>query len=80
MSGVLRVVGMEIFTSNEVEALNGTEVRLKCTFKSKHPVSHSSVAVSWNFRPLSQGAEESVGDLSTLEAELTLAIQGRCLN
>ncbi|XP_023867081.1 myelin protein zero-like protein 2 isoform X2 [Salvelinus sp. IW2-2015] len=58
--GVLRVVGMEIFTSNEVEALNGTEVRLKCTFKSKHPVSHSSVAVSWNFRPLSQGAEESV--------------------
>ncbi|XP_031682404.1 myelin protein zero-like protein 2b isoform X2 [Oncorhynchus kisutch] len=51
---------MEIFTSKEVEALNGTEVRLKCTFKSKHPVSHYSVAVSWNFRPLNQGAEESV--------------------
>ncbi|KAK6322268.1 myelin protein zero-like protein 2 [Coregonus clupeaformis] len=58
--GVLRVGGMEVFTSNEVEAVNGTEVRLKCTFKSKHPVSHSSVAVSWNFRPLGQGAEESV--------------------
>ncbi|XP_045573005.1 myelin protein zero-like protein 2 [Salmo salar] len=58
--GVLRVGGMEVFMSNEVEAVNGTEVRLKCTFKSKHPVSLSSVTVSWNFRPLGQGAEESV--------------------
>ncbi|XP_024260934.2 myelin protein zero-like protein 2 [Oncorhynchus tshawytscha] len=58
--GVLRVGGMEVFMSNEVEAVNGTEVRLKCTFKSKHPVSLSSVTVSWNFRPLAPGDEESV--------------------
>lgn len=66
--------------SNEVEAVNGTEVRLKCTFKSKHPVSLSSVTVSWNFRPLGQGAEESVGDLSTLKAGLTVDMQRMCLN
>uniref|UniRef100_A0A3P8XX21 Ig-like domain-containing protein n=1 Tax=Esox lucius TaxID=8010 RepID=A0A3P8XX21_ESOLU len=58
--GVLRVSGMEVFTSSEVEAVNGTDVRLKCTFKSEHPVSQSSAVVSWNFRPLAQGAEESV--------------------
>ncbi|XP_071772716.2 myelin protein zero-like protein 2b [Centroberyx gerrardi] len=58
--GVRRVSGMEIFTSSEVEAVNGTNVRLKCTFSSVHPVSPQTVIVSWNFRPLHPGPEESV--------------------
>ncbi|XP_056141423.1 myelin protein zero-like protein 2b isoform X2 [Lampris incognitus] len=58
--GLLQVSGMEIFTSSEVEAVNGTNVRLKCTFSSRSPVQAQSVIVSWNFRPLNQGPEESV--------------------
>ncbi|KAM4620726.1 myelin protein zero-like protein 2b [Polymixia lowei] len=58
--GMLRVSGMEIYTSSEMEAMNGTDVRLKCTFKSNHPVLPNSVTVSWNFRPLIPGPEESV--------------------
>lgn len=60
VSGGSQVAGMEVYTSKEVEGVNGTDVRLKCTFKSNHPVSVSSVIVSWNFKPLDQGAEESV--------------------
>ena len=58
--GVLRVGGMEVSTPEEVEGVNGTDVTLKCTFKTQHPVSSSTVIVSWNFRPLDKGAEESV--------------------
>ncbi|KAJ7995977.1 hypothetical protein DPEC_G00232290 [Dallia pectoralis] len=58
--GVLQVSGIEVFTSSEVEAVNGTEVKLKCTFKSEQPVSQASVAVSWDFNPLGQGAQEPV--------------------
>ncbi|KAM3869282.1 myelin protein zero-like protein 2b [Diretmus argenteus] len=54
------VSGMEVFTSTETEAVNGTNVKLKCTFKSNHPVSLQTVSVSWNFRPLHPGPEESV--------------------
>lgn len=40
--------------------VNGTTVRLKCTFTSPQPVSLQSVAVSWNFRPLNSAQDESV--------------------
>ncbi|XP_062309468.1 myelin protein zero-like protein 2b isoform X1 [Osmerus eperlanus] len=60
LSGVLRVGGMEVSTPEEMEGVNGTDVTLKCTFKTPHPVSSSTVIVSWNFRPLDKGAEESV--------------------
>uniref|UniRef100_A0A667WC96 Myelin protein zero-like 2b n=1 Tax=Myripristis murdjan TaxID=586833 RepID=A0A667WC96_9TELE len=59
-AGLLQVRGIEIFTSSEVEAVNGTHVRLKCTFKSVHPLSPKTVSVSWNFRSLIPGPEESV--------------------
>ncbi|KAL0994274.1 hypothetical protein UPYG_G00120090 [Umbra pygmaea] len=58
--GVLQVCGMEVYTADEVEAVNGTEVRLKCTFKSELPVSQASVAISWNFLSLDQKTTESV--------------------
>ncbi|XP_037124955.1 myelin protein zero-like protein 2 isoform X4 [Syngnathus acus] len=58
--GVARVSGIEIYAPSEVEAVNGTTVRLKCTFRSSHPVSDQSVVVSWNFRPLNSKREESV--------------------
>ncbi|XP_047236005.1 myelin protein zero-like protein 2b [Girardinichthys multiradiatus] len=46
------VWGIEIYTTKEVEAVNGTNVKLKCTFSSTHPVSPQTVTVSWMFRPI----------------------------
>lgn len=53
------VAAVEVHTSREVEALNGTNVRLKCTFSSSSPVSQR-VAVTWNFRPQGMNSPESV--------------------
>lgn len=58
--GLRHVSGIKISVPDKVEAVNGTNVRLKCTFTSTHPVSAKSVTVSWNFRPLNLGADESV--------------------
>ncbi|CAJ1064189.1 myelin protein zero-like protein 2b [Xyrichtys novacula] len=60
LPGVQRVSGIVIYTPGEVEAVNGTNVKLKCTFTSSHPVSLQSATVSWNFRPLNSGSDESV--------------------
>ncbi|MFT7803424.1 myelin protein zero-like protein 2 isoform X1 [Arapaima gigas] len=60
VSGVLQVRGIKVFTAGDVEAVNGTDAWLKCTFKTSEPISESSVTVSWSFRPLGQGQEESV--------------------
>ncbi|KAJ7990230.1 hypothetical protein DPEC_G00298160 [Dallia pectoralis] len=59
-SGVLPVSGMKVFTSSEMEAVNGTDVRLKCTFQSSSPITTATLTVSWNFRPLGNGHLESV--------------------
>ncbi|XP_071753364.1 myelin protein zero-like protein 2 [Centroberyx gerrardi] len=59
-SGVLRVGGMRVYTSGDMEAVNGTDVRLKCTFQSSSPITASTLTVSWTFRPLGPGREESV--------------------
>ncbi|GAA6226220.1 myelin protein zero-like protein 2 [Lates japonicus] len=59
-SGMLQVSGIRIYTSGEMEAVNGTDVRLKCTFQSSAPINPNSVVISWSFRPLTQGREESV--------------------
>ncbi|XP_030601480.1 myelin protein zero-like protein 2b [Archocentrus centrarchus] len=58
--GVRHVTGIEIKTEREVVAVNGTDVKLSCTFSSSHPVSPDSVSVSWHFRPLNLGLEESL--------------------
>ncbi|KAG7516874.1 myelin zero 2 [Solea senegalensis] len=60
VTGVRHVSGIDIYTPNEMEAVNGTNVKLKCTFSSSHPVTPQSVIVSWNFRPINSGADESV--------------------
>lgn len=60
MPGVPYVHGIEIYTASELEVANGTDVRLKCTFRSTHPVSTQSVIVAWNFRPQNLGAIETV--------------------
>ncbi|XP_026105455.1 myelin protein zero-like protein 2 [Carassius auratus] len=59
LPGVHQVKGIEVLTSPELEAVNGTDVRLKCTFKSTHPLSENSVSVSWTFRGLGKTGEES---------------------
>lgn len=59
-TGVRHVEGITIYTPKELEVVNGTSVKLKCTFSSTHPVSLQSVAVSWNFRPLNSALDESV--------------------
>lgn len=51
---------IEITTPGEVEAVNGTHVKLKCTFSSTSPISLQSTTVSWYFRPLLRGPDESV--------------------
>ncbi|KAJ8372719.1 hypothetical protein AAFF_G00277880 [Aldrovandia affinis] len=59
-SGVLQAGGMTVNTPAELEAVNGTDVKLKCTFQSTAPISLNAVSVSWNFRPLLGRSEESV--------------------
>ncbi|XP_037630863.1 myelin protein zero-like protein 2 [Sebastes umbrosus] len=59
-SGVLQVSGMRIYTSGDVEAVNGTDVRLKCTFHSSSSINPSSISITWSFRPLKPGKEETV--------------------
>ncbi|KAM9317596.1 myelin protein zero-like protein 2 [Pholidichthys leucotaenia] len=59
-SGMLQVSGIHIHTSGDVEAVNGTDARLKCTFETSAPVNPDNVIVSWTFRPLLKGREESV--------------------
>ncbi|NWS72668.1 MPZL2 protein, partial [Crotophaga sulcirostris] len=41
---------VEVYTSKEVDAVNGTNVRLKCTFSSSSPISQN-LSVTWNFQP-----------------------------
>ncbi|XP_053703271.1 myelin protein zero-like protein 2 [Synchiropus splendidus] len=60
LPGLRLVSGIEIYTPDVVTTANGTHVKLKCTFRSSHPVSEKSVTVSWNFRPLNSGIDESV--------------------
>nr|XP_057936284.1 myelin protein zero-like protein 2 isoform X1 [Doryrhamphus excisus] len=59
-SGVLQASGIRIYTSEDVEAVNGTDVRLKCTFQSSTAINPNAVIISWSFRPLKPGREESV--------------------
>ncbi|CAL8349737.1 unnamed protein product [Lota lota] len=56
----LVVQGMQVYTASDVEAVNGTDVRLKCTFHSSASINPSSITASWSFRPLGPGSEESV--------------------
>ncbi|XP_073336178.1 myelin protein zero-like protein 2 isoform X2 [Pagrus major] len=51
---------MNIYTASEVEAVNGTDVKLKCIFNSSAPVSLQSVSVAWYFRPPHPGHEEAI--------------------
>uniref|UniRef100_A0A672LWN4 Myelin protein zero like 2 n=1 Tax=Sinocyclocheilus grahami TaxID=75366 RepID=A0A672LWN4_SINGR len=53
------VSGIRVFTAGDVKAVNGTDVRLKCTFQSSAAIRASSVTVSWSFRPLGPGHEET---------------------
>ncbi|XP_004636598.1 myelin protein zero-like protein 2 isoform X2 [Octodon degus] len=50
---------VEIYTSGALEAVNGTDVRLKCTFSSFAPVG-DALTVTWNFRPQDGGPEQFV--------------------
>lgn len=58
--GVRHVSGIEIYTAKEVEVVNGTNVKLKCTFTTTQPVSTKTVTVSWNFRSINSATDESV--------------------
>ncbi|KAM9468916.1 myelin protein zero-like protein 2 [Clarias gariepinus] len=60
MSGQHGALAMQVYTSGRVQAVNGTDVRLKCTFQSTHPIKSKSLTISWTFRPLRHGTEETV--------------------
>lgn len=53
------VAAMEVHTSKEVNAVNGTNLRLKCTFSSSSPISQH-LSVTWNFQPEDLGSHELV--------------------
>lgn len=53
--GVVQITAVEVFTSKEVEAVNGTDVKLKCTFSTSAPVG-KEVIVTWQFK--SQGKND----------------------
>ncbi|KAF3823629.1 hypothetical protein GH733_007097, partial [Mirounga leonina] len=53
------IAAVEIYTSQVLEAVNGTDVRLKCTFSSFAPVG-DALTVTWNFRPRDGGPEQFV--------------------
>ncbi|XP_023207310.1 myelin protein zero-like protein 2 isoform X1 [Xiphophorus maculatus] len=59
-SGVLQVSGMRVYTSGDVEAVNGTDVRLKCTFDSSAKINPDLVIISWTFKPLSGGRVDRI--------------------
>ncbi|XP_069001708.1 myelin protein zero-like protein 2 [Embiotoca jacksoni] len=48
--GLRQVSGVSIFTAHEVEAVNGTDVNLKCRFTSLAAVSQF-LSISWSFQP-----------------------------
>ncbi|KFP45409.1 Myelin protein zero-like 2, partial [Chlamydotis macqueenii] len=50
---------VEVHTSREVDALNGTNLRLKCTFSSSIPISQL-LSVTWNFQPEDLSSHEQV--------------------
>uniref|UniRef100_A0A8C3ZHS9 Ig-like domain-containing protein n=1 Tax=Denticeps clupeoides TaxID=299321 RepID=A0A8C3ZHS9_9TELE len=79
-SGPLSVRAMRVYTSGEVEAVNGTDARLKCTFKSSHTIQPSSVTVTWTFRPLSSGDEESNHNFHKRGDDWLTKIMGRFQN
>uniref|UniRef100_A0A8C1JLP3 Ig-like domain-containing protein n=1 Tax=Cyprinus carpio TaxID=7962 RepID=A0A8C1JLP3_CYPCA len=73
------VSGIRVFTAGDVTAVNGTDVRLKCTFQSSAAIRASSVAVSWTFRPPFAPSEgrfkkkvEWAGDISGRDASVVL--------
>ncbi|XP_037360171.1 myelin protein zero-like protein 2 [Talpa occidentalis] len=53
------IAAVEIYTSRVLEGVNGTDIRLKCTFASFAPVG-DSLTVTWNFRPQNGGPEQFV--------------------
>lgn len=56
--------GMRVYTPGDVEAVNGTDVRLKCTFQSTASLNPNTMVIFWSFRPLKPGREESVSEAS----------------
>ncbi|NXH13037.1 MPZL3 protein, partial [Bucco capensis] len=50
---------VEVHTSKEVNAVNGTNVRLKCTFSSSSPISQD-LTVTWNFQPEDLSSHEPI--------------------
>ncbi|XP_016523864.1 myelin protein zero-like protein 2b [Poecilia formosa] len=60
IQGVQHVWGIEIFTKSEVEAVNGTSVKLTCTFSSTEPVSLQTASVIWDFRSITADIYERI--------------------
>ncbi|XP_015235176.1 PREDICTED: myelin protein zero-like protein 2 [Cyprinodon variegatus] len=59
-SGVQEVLGIEIKTKKELEAVNGTNVRLWCSFTSTQPILPEKVIVSWSFRGINSRSDDRV--------------------
>lgn len=72
---MLQVSGMRIYTSEEVEAVNGTDVRLRCTFESSSPIKPDDVVITWSFRPLKGGPRQSVSVCVSVNVCVSVSLQ-----
>lgn len=63
LAALCPTTAVEIYTSGALEAVNGTDIRLKCTFSSFAPVG-DALTVTWNFRPRDGGREQFVSGFS----------------
>ncbi|CAL9684203.1 unnamed protein product [Knipowitschia caucasica] len=59
-SGLQQISGIKIYTSGDMEAVNGTDTKLKCSFQTSATINPQTLTVSWSFRPLNKGREESI--------------------
>lgn len=76
LAALCPTIAVEIYTSGALEAVNGTDIRLKCTFSSFAPVG-DALTVTWNFRPRDGGREQFVsGFLSPSSRPLTRMYSG----
>ncbi|KAL8173419.1 UNVERIFIED_CONTAM: Myelin protein zero-like protein 2, partial [Gekko kuhli] len=53
------VAAIDIYSPGTLDVLNGTDVRLKCTFHSR-VAPGEQVTVTWNFRPHAGGPDQTV--------------------
>ncbi|XP_064424752.1 myelin protein zero-like protein 2b [Latimeria chalumnae] len=59
LTGIYNASAVEVYTTAAMEGKNGTDLTLRCTFRTNAPIG-KLLTVSWNFRPQAGGSDEYV--------------------